>query len=146
MHFDSDIQSVLTSQGWTTSRSVDCSEALKFLAKFDFIVVPAAETALRNLFGLQFELSAGSISRLVFDPRQAVFSPDYVSRVAEFAGEPVTLIGAGGGYLVMMTQTNRAFLLQDEWFCLLGFESLSHLLRFAFFDDRSVAEELYMLE
>lgn len=132
----------LVGAGWSEDRSVNIGEQVAFLQKFGFSINGLARQAMRNLGGLSFELPNGGIARVMFDPREGVFAPDYVARVEEEVGvSGLTLIGAGGGYLILLAANGQAFLLQDEWLALIGFETLGDLLYFAISGNQTVCHD-----
>lgn len=133
----------LLEAGWSENRSVNISEQVAFLQKFGFPINALARQAMRNLGGLCFQLpEEGGICRVVFDPREGILAPDYLARVEEVVGtKDLTLIGAGGGYLILLAPDGQAFLLQDEWLALIGFETLGDLLYFAISGNQTVCHD-----
>lgn len=128
--------------GWSEDRYVNTAQQVDFLSKLHININPLARAAMRNLCGLQIELPNGGISRLIFDPVAAVFSRDYVNRVERIVDcTGLTPIGAGGGYVILLAPHGQAFLLQDEWLCLIGFETLGDLIYFAITGNQTVCHD-----
>ncbi len=133
--------------GWSEGRRVDTSEFISFLRKLRLPVNPLARQAMENLAGLRLDLPEGGTSWLSFDPREAVFTTEYVSRVENIVNaNDLTPIGAGGGYVVLVSAEGQAFLLQDEWLCLIGFDTIGDLLYFAFTGNQTVCHEFALDE
>lgn len=132
----------LLESGWSEDRSVNITEQITFLQKFGFSINALARQAMRNLAGLSFQMREGGIARVCFDPAEGVFEQDYIARAEEMVGiTNLTLIGAGGGYLILLAPDGQAFLLQDKWSALIGFETLGDLLYFAVSNNDTVCHD-----
>jgi hypothetical protein len=144
LKFTGAVTSYLRAAGWSETRWTDVTESMQYLVERGYSVHSFAEEALVNLSGLEFDLPDGGISWLAFDTRGAIrfITLKDKARVERLVGESISPIGHGGGFVLFLAPSGRAFLLQDEWFCLIRFRSLNDLLHFVFTADQSTCEEI----
>lgn len=143
LQFEQGVAQRLRDAGWSESRQVDVADATRYLSEHGFRVHPFAVAAFGNLGGLEFDLPEGGISWLAFDTRGAArfLTPEGVARAEEIVGETLSPIGHGGGYAVLLAPSGRAYLLHDEWLCLIGCPTLNGLLHTIFTGDRTGCED-----
>ncbi|MGL6095841.1 MAG: SUKH-3 domain-containing protein, partial [Fimbriiglobus sp.] len=143
LQFEEGVAQRLRDAGWNESRQVDVAETTQFLFKHGYQVHPLAAAALRNLGGLEFNLPEGGISWLTFNTAgEAGFvTREGVAMTQGIVGEGLTPIAHGGGYVILLTPSGRAYLLQDDWFCLIGCSTLNGLLHTIFTGDQTGCED-----
>ena len=148
LQFEEGVVQRLRDAGWSESRQVDVTDATQYLTKHGFRVHPLVVEAYGNLGGLEFDLPEGGISWLAFDMRGAArfLTPEGVARAEEIVGEALSPVGHGGGYALLLAPSGRAYLLQDEWLCLIGCPTLTGLLHTIFTGDRAGCEDFQLTE
>jgi hypothetical protein len=115
--FSDDVVRALREAGWHEGRRVDAQDARTYLEEFGFTISPVAADFLAEFHGLHFDLANGPHD---FDVRKATFlmEQEEVPFVNKLIEEPLCPVGYGGRCYMLLTPSNTAIFLHDEW---LGF-------------------------
>jgi hypothetical protein len=134
----------LRNAGWSEFRHVESRQVIEYFTKKGFAVHPLAQQVLNNLGGVRFDLPNGGIGSLTFGAPEAVrfLTTQGIARIQELVGEPLSPVGHGGGYSLLLSPTGAAYLLHDEWFCLIKSETLDEMLFCVFTGDRENCKDI----
>jgi hypothetical protein len=133
--YSQEVLAYLRQAGWMEGRRVDPSHQIQLLLSRGYHVVPAASHLIEEFGNLKWDsIQEGPIGFMEFNVESATrfLTSASLGALERLVGECLTPIGIGEEVIVLISESEQVYFLQDQWFGVLQFADFAEALDYVF--------------